>query len=181
MPSRHTSRRARQARRHFPVRGSRCQSPKSGVPLSVSRRRNRPASSRRIGRKHPPAATPEARAFHPQATSPNRPSAPASTTPRPAIRRRLSLPAFDHRPQETSCPRDHTPFLFPVGLGLGVVPAHAYVISAAPTFKPAPERSSGVPLPQKSPFTALLPASAARPMRDTRRARRVRARVPQAV
>ena len=131
------------------MRGSRCQSPKSGVPLSVSRRRNRPASSRRIGRKHPPAATPEARTFHPQATSPNRPSAPASTTPRPAIRRRLSLPAFDHRPQETFRPRDHTPFLFPVGLGLGVVPAHAYVISAAPTFEPAPEPIFRRPPPPK--------------------------------
>ena len=92
---------------------------KSGVPLSVSRRRNRPASSRRIGRKHPPAATPEVRAFHPQATSPNGlPRQPAQLHALQS-RRRLSLPAFDHRPQETSRPRDHTPFPFPVGLGLG--------------------------------------------------------------
>ncbi len=50
--------------------------------------------------------------------------------PPPTIVTRIRPPPSRNFPS-----RDHTRFLFPVGLGLGAVPAHAYVISAAPTFR----------------------------------------------
>ena len=88
--------------------------------------------------------------LHPQATSPNRPFRQPAQLHALQSAADYRYPHSTTAPQETSRPQDHTLSLFPVGLGLGVVPAR--VISAAQPLSLRRSDLPASPSPKKSVY-----------------------------